>query len=168
MIPEDQDGFQDTDGVPDPDNDGDGFLDSEDYCPNEPEIYNNYLDDDGCPDVIPTISKIIVVGNVRFVGYTDRLTNKSKRNLDAFAEVLKTNPEIRVRIEGHTDNRVDPEKNLELSQMQADKVREYLIGKGVEPERLIAIGFGEIKPIADNNTSQGRRRNRRIEFIFMQ
>ncbi|MDP8254978.1 MAG: OmpA family protein [Candidatus Alcyoniella australis] len=168
MLPEDLDGFQDTDGVPDPDNDGDGFLDSEDYCPNEPEIYNGYLDDDGCPDVIPTISKIIVVGKVGFTGHNDRLTRSSKRNLDQFAQVLADNPEIRVRIEGHTADRGDAARNREFSQLQADAVRRYLIEQGVTPERLIAIGFGGTKPIASNSSSSGRSRNRRIEFIFMQ
>ena len=74
----------------------------------------------------------------------------------------------RVRIEGHTDSRGSDEHNLDLSERRAAAVREYLIGEGgIAPERLESQGFGETVPIADNDDSDGRAVNRRVEFVIV-
>ncbi len=73
-----------------------------------------------------------------------------------------------VRIEGHTDNVGQPHANLKLSGERALAVRQWLVDNGIEDKRLIAIGFGDLKPVADNATEEGRSQNRRTEFIVVE
>jgi len=85
------------------------------------------------------------------------------------AKVLVENPHIRrVEIQGHTDNVGNPKKNLQLSQDRADAVRAFLIGQGVAADRLLSVGYGDTKPVADNKTEQGRAANRRVEFVIVE
>ncbi len=85
--------------------------------------------------------------------------------LDRIADFLKQNPSIRLKIHGHTDiGDPDPNYNQRLSENRAINVRAYLIRKGIAPERLVAVGHGNTKPIADNGTAEGRALNRRVEF----
>lgn len=87
--------------------------------------------------------------------------------LDEIAQVLNQNPQVqKVVIEGHTDNRGGEAPNLKLSQGRANAVRNYLVKKGVAPDRLEAKGYGEARPIADNKTAKGRDENRRVEFVI--
>lgn len=80
---------------------------------------------------------------------------------------LEQNPEItQIRIEGHTDNVGDPAGNLELSGQRALTVKTWLVEHGIAASRLLATGFGEGKPVADNSTEDGRAQNRRIEFYI--
>ena len=72
-----------------------------------------------------------------------------------------------MRVEGHTDSRGSDAYNLTLSQKRAESVRNYLISRGVSPDRMEPRGFGESQPIADNRTEQGRSQNRRVEFIII-
>ncbi len=166
--PEDRDGYQDTDGCPDDDNDGDGILDAKDQCPDEPGSAAN----NGCPS--PVIGPMVVGSRIRVSEkiYFERgkavLKLKSKRVLDKVAQLLMRNPQIRlVRIEGHTDSRGSPRRNLVLSQRRAEAVMRYLISKGVSPNRLQAVGYGDTRPIAPNDTAAGRAKNRRVEFIIV-
>lgn len=88
--------------------------------------------------------------------------------LDDVVAVLNKNPQIRrVRVEGHTDWIGSDAYNLRLSQRRANSVRDFLIKKGVDPVRLVTEGFGESRPIADNNTTLGRAKNRRTEFTVV-
>ncbi len=170
---EDRDRFEDSDGCPDPDNDEDGIPDREDNCPNDPEEFNGFLDEDGCPDrpdekVIISKNKIIITEPVYFATNKDRILDRSKPILDEVARVLAENPQIDlVRIEGHTDSRGRDSYNLDLSQRRANAVREYLIGDGIDRDRLEAVGYGETVPIADNETADGRAKNRRVEFTIV-
>ena len=193
-VPEDKDGFEDEDGCPDPDNDKDGILDTDDKCPNEAGPKENGgcpdkdkdgdgvvdrldkcpeqpgpADNDGCPKpkfIVVTKEKIELKQKVHFA------TNKSTIYPDSFpmltevAEVLKSRPEIKVRIEGHTDSRGTLKHNMVLSQDRAESVKAFLVNHGVEPERMEARGFGPTQPIDDNRTSKGRENNRRTEFII--
>ncbi len=84
--------------------------------------------------------------------------------LGSAAQILLTNPGIRVEIQGHTDNLGTPESNQQLSKQRADMVKQYLLSKGVAANRITTAGLGETKPIADNKSEQGRKLNRRIEF----
>lgn len=72
-----------------------------------------------------------------------------------------------LEIDGYTDNTGDPSSNLALSQQRADAVRTYLIEQGVDPNTLVAKGFGDTKPVASNDTDEGKFRNRRIEFVIL-
>ncbi len=89
--------------------------------------------------------------------------------LDEVAAALKGNGNVKkVIVEGHTDNKGGKAKNKKLSAGRAEAVRRYLVTKGVEPERLVAKGFGPSRPIADNATAKGRDENRRVEFVIPQ
>jgi len=89
----------------------------------------------------------------------------SFKALDETARLLKDNAQLHLLIEGHTDSTGLPVANQLLSQRRADAVRNYLIQQGIDEKRLFAKGYGSTKPIADNNTPQGRSRNRRVELI---
>ena len=173
MDAEDQDGFEDDDGCPDPDNDKDGVLDAQDKCPNEPETINGYKDDDGCPDkgkthVIIKDNKIIITQKVYFKTGKATIRKRSHGILGEVALVLKVNQRLKgVRIEGHTDSRGPDARNKGLSQRRAQAVMDFLVGKGVKPLRLFAIGYGEERPIATNRTRAGRGKNRRVEFVIL-
>jgi OOP family OmpA-OmpF porin len=166
---EDIDGFEDADGCPDDDNDADRILDVNDACPMEPEDYNGNLDEDGCPDgdtlVNLTPDRIEILEQINFELNSAVITGaRSFEILDAVAGVLRMYPTITIRVEGHTDNRGSDSYNQQLSQDRADSVMNYLIQVGIDPSRLVAVGFGEEVPLADNNTNAGRAANRRVEF----
>jgi len=173
-VAEDFDGFQDEDGAPDLDNDGDGILDQMDKCPNEPETKNGYMDDDGCPDVKPaeitrkpeeTFEKPVVFEGVTFRSGSPYLHLDAKAVLDNIADMLKKNPGIRLEINGYTDNQGSRKVNLELSLYRAIAVKKYLVSKGIKANRLEVNGRGPDNPVASNATEEGRRQNRRIEFV---
>ncbi len=113
--------------------------------------------------------EVIVLKGVNFETGKATLTPESYAILDEVGKILQDNPHIRVEIAGHTDNVPikTPEfpNNMALSQARAEAVRNYLIEKfKIEPERLIAKGYGETQPIASNKTPEGRAKNRRVEF----
>jgi outer membrane protein OmpA-like peptidoglycan-associated protein len=192
--PEDKDGFEDEDGCPDPDNDKDGLLDAEDKCPNEagpkenagcpdtdkdgdgvvdrldkcPEIPGD-KDNDGCPKqkyIVVTKEKIELKQKVHFATNKSLIMPDSFAMLNEIADVLKTRPEVRVRIEGHTDSRGGMKHNMKLSQARADSVKQYLVEQTVPADHMEARGFGPTQPIDDNRTEKGREQNRRVEFII--
>jgi len=167
--PEDVDGFEDSDGCPDPDNDEDGIIDEMDECPDEPESFNDVEDEDGCPDSAVSISvgRLDLGENVHFEVNKAVLKKKSKLLLNEVAEVLEAHPQIlKLRIEGHTDSDGEKDTNLKLSQNRARSVRDYLISQGIDGGRLTSEGFGESQPIASNETKRGRAANRRVEFLI--
>ncbi len=92
------------------------------------------------------------------------LHDEGRQLLDEIIEIGESCPDIRVRVAGHTDSVGDREYNIRLSQERADVVVEYLVSKGVDRDRLTAVGFGYSQPVADNSTEEGRAQNRRIEF----
>ncbi len=163
---EDADQFEDGDGCPDPDNDGDGNLDSTDACPLEAETPNGYRDDDGCPDQAPPPEPIFTqqLEGIEFHNGSARIVRRSHRVLDEVARVLIDHPKVRVEIAGHTDDTGRVVDNLLLSRKRAEAVKTYLVSKGIAEDRLTAKGYGPRVPIADNNTREGRARNRRVEF----
>jgi OOP family OmpA-OmpF porin len=89
--------------------------------------------------------------------------------LDQAAATLKNKWGVtKVEVAGHTDSRGMDGFNLKLSQSRAEAVRNYLIAKGISAERLTARGYGEARPVADNNTETGRYKNRRVELVPME
>jgi outer membrane protein OmpA-like peptidoglycan-associated protein len=165
LDPEDRDGFEDDDGCPDEDNDRDGVADIVDECPNEPETLNGLSDDDGCPDQIRIEgSQITTFHPVRFRSDSDEIMPESHDMLREVANVMKANPDMAIRVEGHTDSEGDDDYNMTLSQRRADSVMRFIAGEGIDESRLEAVGRGETRPLASNATPQGRRRNRRVEF----
>jgi outer membrane protein OmpA-like peptidoglycan-associated protein len=172
MSTEDFDGWEDADGCPEDDNDGDGLMDFEDLCPDRAEVFNGFKDEDGCPDdVIAVVSegKIVILQRILFKFGKDRILKRSWPVLEAVAQRLSENPQIRkVRVEGHTDSKGSAGKNRLLSKKRARAVVKALVKAGVEPSRLAYEGFGERVPIADNGSKDGRRRNRRVEFMIVE
>lgn len=174
----DRDGFTDDrdacptepglepDGCPITDRDKDQILDPDDKCPDEPETRNGYQDTDGCPDEVPKeVEKFTgVIRGIYFDLDKATIQRKSHRVLNQAVEVLKKFPQIRLEIVGHTDATGTEAHNRELSQKRAEAVRQYLIDKGIEADRLVARGAGEDEPIASNETPTGRAENRRTEF----
>ena len=82
--------------------------------------------------------------------------------------VLNDMPDNRMAVQGHTDNRGSAAYNRELSQRRAQAVVKYLTDKGIAPERLDAKGFGPDRPVATNDTAEGRAQNRRVEFKVLE
>ncbi len=112
-------------------------------------------------------SSIMLYG-VEFEFNSAKLKPESCPVLDDAARILTMHPEIDVEVQGHTDDIGSDAYNLKLSQKRAESVRQYLIDVHmIEPVRLIPVGYGERKPIADNTTEQGRQKNRRVEFLIL-
>ena len=115
-----------------------------------------------------TESSAVVLKNVFFESGSATLLPKSKVELNKLYELLAQHPELNIQINGHTDNVGTGEDNQVLSTKRAKAVYNYLVGKGIDPARLRYKGFGETKPIAGNDTPEGRKLNRRTEFQIIQ
>jgi OmpA-OmpF porin, OOP family len=101
---------------------------------------------------------------IEFDSGSDQMTARGKAVLDEIAPIFEKSPDTNFEIGGHTDAQGDDGSNLKLSERRAITVKNYLVGKNLKAERFTAKGYGETQPIADNNTDEGRQRNRRIAF----
>ncbi|WP_338874347.1 OmpA family protein [Spirosoma sp. SC4-14] len=110
---------------------------------------------------------VIPLNNIFFDTGKSELRPESGPELDRLVVNLNENPKMVIEIQGHTDNTGSKEINAKLSQDRADAVREYFISKGIEPDRIGSKGFGEAKPVATNDTDEGRQKNRRVEFVIV-
>ena len=108
--------------------------------------------------------KLVLRRKIHFLSGRATILPDSDAILDQVIDLIATHGIKKLRIEGHTDSRGPAAFNLRLSQARADAVRQYLIEKGISPDRLQAQGFGETRPIAPNLTKRGRAMNRRVEF----
>jgi len=106
----------------------------------------------------------IVLNNIFFETKKFDLKPESQAELDILVQLLNDNPTVKIEISGHTDNVGKPADNLSLSNNRAKAVINYLISKGIAAQRLIAKGYGETKPVADNKTEEGKAKNRRTEL----
>lgn len=147
-------------GCPVPDTDKDGINDEEDKCPAIPGTKEN----NGCPEVKQEIVKKVnyAAQRIFFVTASARLSAKSNAALNEIVKILNEDKDLKLSIEGHTDNVGKDEYNQTLSENRAASVRNYLVKKGIDESRLTATGFGETKPLADNKTAAGRAKNRRV------
>jgi outer membrane protein OmpA-like peptidoglycan-associated protein len=89
----------------------------------------------------------------------------AREKLAKVAGILVTHPELKIEVEGHTDNVGGPEFNQRLSENRAYSVRDYLVSQGVPAALIIARGFGESTPVTSNDTTDGRQQNRRVELV---
>lgn len=96
---------------------------------------------------------------------SDRLTANGRALVDELAALLERFPDARVEVAGHTDSQGPAQGNLDLSRRRAQSVRSRLISRGIAESRLTAQGYGEERPIADNETAEGRFKNRRVELV---
>jgi outer membrane protein OmpA-like peptidoglycan-associated protein len=172
-VDNDQDGiFNEDDLCPDlagtatakgcPDKDGDGITDTEDNCPDIAGLLVNK----GCPEIAKEDSVKItnIASKIFFETNSDKLKVASQAQLDELVIILKKYEQANLTIEGHADSQGADDFNLKLSQKRTESVKTYLMSKGIMESRLTAVGFGESQPIADNNTSECRAKNRRVEL----
>lgn len=157
----DEAGSTKNDGCPVTDRDGDGVTDATDRCPDTPGPVSNY----GCPEDVKT-KLTYIAKNIYFHTSKATLQEISYDPLNQLADILVKYPNAKLTIEGHTDNIGSNAYNLTLSNDRAKAVVDYLLGKGIAASRLKAVGLGEEKPIATNNTAEGRTLNRRVELIL--
>jgi OOP family OmpA-OmpF porin len=159
------------------DADGDGVLDDVDECPNTPagaKVLQNgcaligdcrlprageQIDENGC-----AVEQTFVLKGVKFEFDSDRLTPEAREILNSVAETLNAYAGIAVEIEGHTDNIGTDAYNQGLSERRANAVKLYLSGRGVDAGRMTPVGYGESRPIAANDSEDGREENRRVEL----
>ena len=140
-----------------PDADGDGVGDTQDRCPGTgPGVA---VDATGCPASGP-----VILEGVSFLTGSAKLTLNSQGPLDRVVTALRERPELKVVIEGHTDNVGNRDANLRISKARADAVRAYFIAKGIAANRLTSVGIGPDQPVAPNDTEEGRARNRRVQL----
>jgi outer membrane protein OmpA-like peptidoglycan-associated protein len=142
------------------DGDNDGIADARDLCPESKA--GETVDLAGCK-----MAKVTVLKGVNFKEGSDRLLPNSMGSLDTVAETLRRNPDVVVEVAGYTDNRGGVAANKKLSKKRAEAVASYLIIKGVIAANVITNGFGPEDPIADNNTPEGRKLNRRVELHIL-
>ena len=141
-----------------PDKDKDGIVDMNDECPNTSKDF--IVDKVGCPQT--TVLKI------EFARTKYTILPQSLPQIKKFADYLLNNSDYQVIIYGYTDNKGDHSTNQKLSKNRAKAVMNALINRGIKLTRLTAIGMGSKQPIADNTTSEGRAKNRRIEVDLLQ
>lgn len=138
------------------DSDGDGVIDDKDKCPDSPS--DRPVDKDGC-----TIESVVLKG-VNFELNSSELTASSSESLDKAVAAMNKYGDLRIEIQAHTDSMGEAAYNQALSEKRANSVRDYMIGKGIAADRMVAKGYGETQPIADNGTRAGRAENRRVEL----
>jgi outer membrane protein OmpA-like peptidoglycan-associated protein len=111
-------------------------------------------------------NEAFVINDIYYTTNSADIEERSKIILDAFAGYLLKHPSMVIEISGHTDSRGDDNTNKALSAERAFEVMKYLVDHGVEAKRLTYQGYGESKPVGDNNTEEGRAMNRRTEFVI--
>jgi len=109
---------------------------------------------------------IFTLNNVLFDTDSYNLKTESEIELDRLVAFLKANPALQAEIQGHTDNQGSPAYNQKLSEQRAKAVMDYLIERGADAKLLKSKGFGDTKPVADNNTERGRKQNRRTDVVL--
>ncbi len=135
------------------DTDGDGVLDYLDKCPDTPK--GAKVNTDGC----------WVLAGVNFDTDKSIIKPAFAAKLDEVSDVLTKNPDLKIEVQGHTDNIASAAYNQKLSERRAAAVKAYLVKKGIVADRMTEKGFGLIKPAVSNDTEEGRAKNRRVELM---
>ncbi|MBX2962985.1 MAG: OmpA family protein [Cyclobacteriaceae bacterium] len=112
------------------------------------------------------IGATVNLKNVLFVQSKPALLPESYQELDLVVAFMKSNPTVEIELAGHTDSRGSFRQLMELSQQRVNRVKEYMVSKGIDKKRITGKGYGGSKPIANNDTEEGRMLNRRVEFII--
>lgn len=115
-------------------------------------------------EVQEALNKVIEFDNIEFQSNTAIILDESFNLLDETAVILTENSDLSVEIGGHSDSAGNEDYNIGLSQRRADAVLIALVNRGVERSRLLAVGYGSSQSIADNDTDEGKQKNRRVEF----
>ncbi|MBZ9785240.1 OmpA family protein [Pseudomonas sp. REP124] len=158
----------------DGDEDGDGVFDRRDRCPDTPA--NTPVDHRGCPlpqypasvkPAEPVQAEVITLsdaGDVLFAFNQSDLTPTAQSQLDSIMGKLEDDSVVSIKVVGHTDSVGSDAYNQGLSERRASSVAHYLLTQGVAPAKLTSEGKGESQPVADNDTEEGRAKNRRVEL----
>jgi len=155
------DGCRLTGRLRDPvDKDGDQVAEYLDECPRTVE--GAKVDEKGCAQIEQPLARL---EDVLFESGRAALTPRAKETLTELIFILENNPDIRIRLEGHTDNVGNESDNEMLSQKRAESIKAYLVSEGLDGSRIKTIGIGESNPIATNETEQGRAQNRRVDIM---
>jgi outer membrane protein OmpA-like peptidoglycan-associated protein len=148
----DEAGPKETEGCPD--RDKDTVLDKDDKCPDVP----GPVDNNGCPVILDKASKVLFEPGLAVI------KSQSFGILDELVDLLKKYPDSYIALSGHTDGDGSEVDNLVLSKNRAKAVKDYLVKKGVNETHIFSTGYGEGKPIASNETTEGKTKNRRVEM----
>lgn len=140
------------------DSDGDGVCDGTDKCPHTPKGVK--VDEVGCPEV----QDVSVLDGITLQFNASDLIPGPSEILNLAVEILTHHPDVKVEIHGHTDNIGSAAYNMKLGMRRAEAVKKYLVDHGVSADNLFTKSFGETKPLATNDTEEGRQKNRRIEL----
>lgn len=147
------------------DTDGDGIDDEHDACPKLAGTENTDPKLRGCPRARLDGDEIAIQEPIQFAASSAQILTQSFDVLDAVTEILLQHPELElVSVDGHTDKSGTPRVNLQLSRARAAAVVKWLVTHGVAAKRVTARGFGALVPLERNDTEEGRRKNRRVEF----
>lgn len=119
-------------------------------------------------EVIDNEKKAFKLDKLYFNIGEERILDESFEQLNALAKYLRENRTLNIQIEGHTDNQGDSKENKKLSLDRAYNVREYLIKKGIEGKRIKFVGYGDSKPVSENNSEEARKQNRRVEYKILE
>ncbi len=159
------------------DSDGDGIPDATDECPNSPagaKVLANgcaltgdcrtprageQVDENGC-----AIEQRFILKGVKFEFDSDRLTPEAREILNDVAGTLEGYPDVKVELQGHTDNIGSAAYNVGLSERRAIAVKRYLADRGIAADRMSPMGYGQAQPVDSNDTEEGRENNRRVEL----
>lgn len=133
-----------------------------------PELtIDNRIPDCKCPPCCGSPTTVTVALNVEFDTNKAVVKDIYNNDIKKVADFMKAYPKTTAVIEGHTDNIASAEYNQKLSQARANSVRQYLINNfGIKASRLSAVGYGLTKPIASNDTEEGRQKNRRVQAVI--
>jgi outer membrane protein OmpA-like peptidoglycan-associated protein len=110
----------------------------------------------------------LAVDNIYFEFGKAYLRKESLNILDKLVKLMERNRDLKLEVQGHTDSMGPREVNMKLSRQRARAVVEYMVKQGISPSRLDSKGFGPDKPVADNDTAGGRKKNRRTEFLILE
>lgn len=149
-------------GCPVPDTDADGMNDDEDKCVNEAGTKEN----GGCPEIKKEVIEKVNYSarQINFELRSDVLTLSSIKVLDEIIIILKAETGLKISVEGHSSLDGTPQANLLLSQKRADRVKQYMISKGINEDDIAAIGYGISKPLSTERTEAANKMNRRVEI----
>ncbi len=110
---------------------------------------------------------LVTLQDVLFTPGRTELTPSARDELEILGDFLRDHPDRSVMVEGHTDSFGNADYNMVLSERRADSVKQALVERGIEPERIVSRGYGETRPIASNVTEAGRQLNRRVEVVIL-
>jgi cysteine-rich repeat protein len=168
------------------DSDGDGIVDNLDKCPSQPEDFNGFEDDDGCPDVESDKDKIVdsppdpgapltleqvitLPAPIEFKFDTAIMLPGAEVYLRQVLAVLQQHPEVqKLEIQGHTSSEGGPEYNMRLSNDRAKAVLTWLVDHGIDGQRLVPHGYGLTQPLVPNDSEPHMQRNRRVQFRLLE